>query len=126
MSSTGGARIGNEQGLTASFVDQVQSISSAMDARATKLGLPFKLQFAIGHNYGLADLTLNKVNTDKMLNATMYSKRCEKKLARGHKSGIFGSSFFSRVCWIPQSFFQGQRVFFLGSVFRGRVFFRSV
>jgi hypothetical protein len=37
-------------------VEQVKSITAAMEARASDLKLPFQLEYAIGHNYAMADL----------------------------------------------------------------------
>ena len=48
--------IGNEQGLTPSFVSQVEAISGAMLARARARGLTVPLRFAVGHNFALGDL----------------------------------------------------------------------
>lgn len=62
--------IGNEQALTSSFVNNVVTISKAMSSKAEAMQLPFKLEFAIGHNYALRDL--NNPLTETMLKETSF------------------------------------------------------
>ena len=59
--------IGNEQGLSATFVSQVKEIVAAMDGRAAELNLPSLPKYAIGHNYAIGDL--ESPLTAAMLNA---------------------------------------------------------
>merc|ERR1712178_382901 len=59
--------IGNEQGLNDAFIQNVADISHAMTTKATQLGLPFPLEFAVGHNEEVKELAL--AETAKMLKA---------------------------------------------------------